>query len=161
MEKGRGTLELFDGSEYGPALALKQMILEAALEYADALPDDPEHPFIAGKPSDFSITCWGNVYDRDGKQLVHFHPPAWLSGVYYPKLPECMKNAAEHDMSGGLELGRAYFRLESEDNPPIRVIKPTEGTMVLLPSYIGHQTIPISVTDEPRVSIAFDIAPMN
>ncbi|MBD3666502.1 MAG: tetratricopeptide repeat protein, partial [Kangiella sp.] len=30
MEKGRGTLELFDGTETGPALILKQMIMEMA-----------------------------------------------------------------------------------------------------------------------------------
>lgn len=159
MEKGRGTLELFDGSEQGPALVLKQMILDAAAAYANALPDDTNHPFIAAKPNDVIVTCWGNVYDRDGKQLVHFHPPAWLSGVYYPKLPACMKGSDPADMAGGLELGRAYFRLKSDDSPPVRIIKPTEGTMVLFPSYVGHQTIPISETDEPRVSIAFDVAP--
>lgn len=70
-----------------------------------------------------------------------------------------MTTADPEDMSGGLELGRAYFRLESTDNPRVRVIKPTEGSMVLFPSYFGHQTIPISETDETRVSIAFDIAP--
>lgn len=75
MEKGRGTLELFDGTEAGPALALKQMILDAATAYANALPDDAGHPFIAAKPAAVDVTCWGNVYDRDGKQLVHFHPP--------------------------------------------------------------------------------------
>lgn len=159
MEKGRGTLELFDGTEHGPALALKQMILNAASDYVNALPDDTSHPFINTKPGEVTVTCWGNVYDRDGKQLVHFHPPAWLSGVYYPKLPALMKASDPDEMAGGLELGRAYFRLKSPHNPPVRVIKPTEGTMVLFPSYFGHQTIPISATDEPRVSIAFDIAP--
>lgn len=159
MEKGRGTLELFDGSEHGPALVLKQMILDAASAYANALPNDPDHPFMAATPNDVTVTCWGNVYDRDGKQLVHFHPPAWLSGVYYPKLPACMKDSDPADVTGGLELGRPYFRLESDDNPPVRVVKPTEGTMVLFPSYVGHQTIPVTETDEHRVSIAFDIAP--
>lgn len=134
-------------------------MLDAASDYVNALPDDADHPFINTKPDEVVVTCWGNVYDRDGKQLVHFHPPAWLSGVYYPKLPALMKETGPDDMTGGLELGRAYFRLKSAHNPPVRVIKPTEGTMVLFPSYFGHQTIPVSATDEPRVSIAFDIAP--
>ena len=90
---------------------------------------------------------------------MHFHPPAWLSGVYYPIVPERIKMSAPDDFAGALELGRAYFRLESKNNPPVRVIKPEDGLMVLFPSYVGHQTIPLGKSSTPRVSIAFDLVP--
>ncbi len=67
--------------------------------------------------------------------------------------------SAPDDFAGALELGRAYFRLESKDNPPVRVIKPEDGLMVLFPSYVGHQTIPLGKSSTPRVSIAFDLVP--
>ncbi len=159
MKKGRGTIELFDGAEKGTLAVFKQVILDTVDAYIRALPNDSAHPFLRHRPPHLDVNGWGNVYDDDGKQTVHFHPPAWLSGVYYPIVPERIKMSAPDDFAGALELGRAYFRLESKDNPPVRVIKPEDGLMVLFPSYVGHQTIPLGKSSTPRVSIAFDLVP--
>ncbi|MEK9673298.1 MAG: tetratricopeptide repeat protein [Rhodospirillaceae bacterium] len=154
MEKGRGTLELFDGDETGPAQVLKSMILDMADDYLTARPADAAHPFLARRPNAFEVNCWGNVYDRDGRQLVHYHPTAYLSGVYYPSLPADM----DPD-EGGIEFGRAFHMFQSKDEPPVRIIRPREGMMVMFPSYFGHQTIPVTSSDQPRISFAFDLVP--
>lgn len=160
MDKGRGTLELFDGRERGPALILKTMILEMAAEYRAERPRDSAHPFLARPPETLVVRCWGNIYDRDGRQLVHFHPTGWLSGVYYPALPEAMKTT-EDGSEGCIEFGRAFHRIGSNDEPPVRLVRPVEGMMVMFPSFFGHQTIPVTSSDEPRVSIAFDLEPAD
>lgn len=162
MEKGRGTLELFDGTEHGPAAMLKQMIMETAREYMAERPVDPDHPFLASPPKSFNVSCWGNVYDRDGRQLVHIHPTSWLSGVYYPALPSCVKDAAKgktNNVEGWIEFGRAFHLIGDKNEPAVHLVRPEEGLMVMFPSYFGHQTIPVQSSDEKRVSIAFDLEP--
>ena len=164
MEKGRGTMELFDGNEHGPALELKKMIMAMAQEYLAEHPVDPDHPFLADPPKSFNVRCWGNVYDRDGRQLVHFHPTAWLSGVYYPALPASVKDAAKgqtNNVEGWIEFGRAFHLVGDKGNPKLRLVRPEEGMMVMFPSYVGHQTIPVASSDEKRVSIAFDLEPAD
>lgn len=162
VEHGRGTLELFDGTEHGPALELKKMILAMAQDYMAAHPRDPDHPFLADPPQAFDVTCWGTVYDREGRQLVHFHPPAWLSGVYYPALPASMKEAAQgrtNNIEGWIEFGRAFHLIGDRREPAVHLVRPEEGMMVMFPSYFGHQTIPVTSSDEKRISIAFDLCP--
>jgi tetratricopeptide (TPR) repeat protein len=162
VEHGRGTLELFDGTEHGPALELKKMILAMAGDFMAAHPKDPDHPFLADPPGAFDVNCWGTVYDREGRQLVHFHPPAWLSGVYYPALPASMKDAARgrtNNTEGWIEFGRAFHLIGDRREPAVHLVRPEEGMMVLFPSYFGHQTIPVTSSDEKRVSIAFDLCP--
>ncbi|PIW26749.1 MAG: hypothetical protein COW30_13405 [Rhodospirillales bacterium CG15_BIG_FIL_POST_REV_8_21_14_020_66_15] len=162
VEHGRGTLELFDGTEHGPALELKKMILAMARDYVARHPRDPDHPFLADPPKALDVSCWGTVYDREGRQLVHFHPPAWLSGVYYPALPASMKGAAQgrtNNVEGWIEFGRAFHLIGDRGDPPVHLVRPEEGLMVLFPSYFGHQTIPVTSSDEKRVSIAFDLEP--
>ena len=163
MEKGKGTMELFDGTEHGPALELKKMILAMAEDYLIEHPADPDHPFLARRPKSFNLRCWGNVYDRDGRQLVHFHPPGWLSGVYYPALPASVKEAAKgqtNNIEGWIEFGRAFHLIGDKGSPKLRLVRPEEGMMVMFPSYVGHQTIPVASSDEKRVSIAFDLHPV-
>ena len=162
VEHGRGTLELFDGTEHGPALELKKMILAMARDFMAAHPKDPDHPFLAATPRAFDVNCWGTVYDREGRQLVHFHPPAWLSGVYYPALPASMKGAAKgrtNNIEGWIEFGRAFHLIGDRREPAVHLVRPEEGMMVLFPSYFGHQTIPVTSSDEKRISIAFDLCP--
>ncbi|MEQ8227035.1 MAG: tetratricopeptide repeat protein [Rhodospirillales bacterium] len=162
MEKGRGTLELFDGTEHGPATVLKQMIMDMAREYMAEHPVDPDHPFLASPPKSFNVSCWGNVYDRDGRQFVHIHPTSWLSGVYYPALPSCVKDAAKgktNNIEGWIEFGRSLHLVGDKNEPAVHLVRPEEGMMVMFPSYFGHQTIPVTSSDEQRVSIAFDLEP--
>ena len=132
------------------------MIVSAYKEYKSERPIQIDHAFLFRHPKNIKIFCWANVMNDGGFHDVHYHPTGWLSGVYYPRLPEIMPPNLNSNDEGCLECGKAYYRLRSEDDPPVHVVKPHEGLMVMFPSYFGHRTIPFK-SNQKRISIAFDI----
>jgi uncharacterized protein (TIGR02466 family) len=151
------TLELFTGYETGAIKDLRTTIEAYVAVYMNALKCKPEHPFRKSQPQKYHLEAWANVYTRTGRQLSHFHPPAWLSGVYYPKMPLNLGINDTGKREGGLELGSSYYRLDTKNEIPTTVVEPVAGSIILFPSYVGHNTIPITETDESRISIAFNI----
>jgi len=151
------TLELFTGDETGAIKDLKTTIESCVAMYIAALKNGQEHPFRKSQPQNYRLEAWANVYTRAGKQLSHFHPPAWLSGVYYPKMPLNLGTNDAGKREGGLELGSSFYRLDTKHEMETKVAEPVAGSIILFPSYVGHNTIPITDTDETRISIAFNI----
>ena len=99
--------------------------------------------------------------EGQGYQVPHVHPAAWLSGVYYPIVPDSATVAAEapdgsESKAGWLEFGRPFLRHKTAAPPRLRTIKPEEGLMVLFPPYFLHSTVPFE-SEETRISIAFDV----
>ena len=135
------------------------MILSAISDFKEATPVDPNHPFLSRHPNKTRIEWWGTQIQPHGYLDTHFHPVGWLSGVYYPVLSEAFKAHSE-SREGWIEFGREYYKIKSEDNPPVFTIKPDTGLMVLFPSYFGHRTLPFSIDDE-RMSVAFDVIPVE
>lgn len=139
----------------GPVAALEDAIMAAVRDYRDALPPDPAHPYLARRPEKLGLSVWGVVMDSQGHQIAHIHPSAWLSGVYYPKVPVVV-GADDADHSGWIEFGRAPEDFHAAQDPAVRLILPEEGLMLLFPSYFYHRTVPFE-SDDPRISIAFDV----
>ena len=83
------------------------------------------------------------------------HRAAWVSGVYYAKLPDVM-HSGENGNAGCIEFCRPPDEFPCTQQHDVKIIQPQEGTMVLFPSYIYHRTIPFKSTDK-RISIAFDL----
>lgn len=159
MEGGKSTGELLPGAAQAvvaPAVAaFREAVARAVEEYRDALPAAPDHPFVAAAPARFKATAWGVILDVGACQVPHIHPSAWLSGVYYVRLPEAVADpGAAH--AGWIEFGRPYWDFESRAEPETRLVKPEEGLMLLFPSYMFHRTLPFAGPGE-RISIAFDI----
>lgn len=156
LTRGRSTGELFE--EPAGAIADFRGVIERVVDqWRDDNPLDPTHPWRAQRPRRTRIGCWANIMDRGGFHDVHFHPPGWLSGVYYPQVPAGVGDGISgHE--GWIEFGRAYYMLHSQDDPPVRRLKPQPGMIVLFPSFLGHRTIPFAEHDY-RISIAFDIMP--
>lgn len=156
LTRGRSTEELFAQPE--GAIASFRTVIEAAVaRWKLAHPIDPAHPWLAQRPRRTRIGCWANIMDRGGFHDVHFHPPGWLSGVYYPQVPPGVGDGVSgHE--GWIEFGRAYYMLQSTDEPPVRLLQPQPGLIVLFPSWLGHRTIPFAEQDY-RISVAFDIMP--
>ena len=94
---------------------------------------------------------------KAGHQLAHIHPAAWLSGVYYVKVPEIVSDDSG-GRSGWIVLGSPPDHFHNRVVPEIRAVKPEPGKMLLFPSYYYHHTIPYE-SDETRISIAFDLIP--
>lgn len=154
LDKGKCTLNLFDGRKDETVSTFRKMLEQAVKQYTSDRPIDDTHPFLRVHPEIKRITSWANVFDKGGFQETHYHPLSWLSGVYYPAIPPEIR-ADDENHEGWIEFGRAYFAIQSTDNPPVRLLQPTAGLMVLFPSYFGHRTIPCT-TAEGRTSVAFD-----
>lgn len=152
--RGRHTRDLLVGDK-GPVAALEAAILAAVDRYLDQLQAPSGHPFPGPVPRPHRLTMWAVVMETDGHQLPHIHPAAWLSGVYYAKLPETL-GAGGDDVGGWIEFGLAPDELRSADQAPVRLFRPVEGRLYLFPSFLYHRTIPFG-GDAHRISIAFDV----
>lgn len=153
---GLDTKELFVTGRPA-ALALKRFAEAQIASRLATLPDDPAHPFAAGRPARYRIESWGVRMWQQGYQVPHIHHKAWLSGVYYVRLPDAVERHADtHE--GWIEFGRGPAELYRHSAPRTRLIRPVPGTMITFPSYVWHRTVPFDSTAD-RISIAFDVVP--
>lgn len=140
----------------GPVAPFERALRTAIASYSRGLPSLPDHPFIAGRPRAACLEVWCVVMERGGHQTPHIHPSSWLSGVYYPEVPEAIRTGTGPE--GWLEFGDADRPFPSRLAPRVTRIRPVEGLLVLFPSYFYHRTVPF---DGPgrRISVAFDLFP--
>ena len=138
----------------GPIETLENMITTAVQEYITALDPDLSHPFVTEPPSRLGLTVWGIVLQAQGHQVPHMHPSAWLSGVYYVKVPKVV-DGPDGEHAGWLEFGRPDLKYPTSVEPMVLPMRPQAGLLVMFPSYLYHRTIPFQ-TSETRISIAFD-----
>ena len=139
----------------GPFADLEKVILAAVESYKTAIGKDLAHPFLRALPEGMMLSVWGVVMEAAGHQIPHIHPAAWLSGVYYAKVPGIVAEGTP-DKAGWIEFGRLPDHFHNETEPQTRAIRPDPGLMVLFPSYFHHRTIPFHA-DGTRISIAFDL----
>lgn len=139
----------------GPMAGLEDLIRQAVEAWMGAVEPDAAHPFLAIEPSRLALTAWAVVMEKQGHQVPHIHPAAWLSGVYYVKLPSVVRMEGR-GQEGWIEFGRPPESYEVGYEPDVELIQPAEGMMIVFPSYLYHRTIPYE-SDETRISIAFDV----
>ncbi|MCH8959042.1 MAG: sulfotransferase, partial [Proteobacteria bacterium] len=151
-KKGRQSGELLVEPK-GPVAHLEKQICVAVEAYIDRIPDDTDHPFLSRKPKHWRLTAWVTILNREGHQLPHIHPAAWLSGVYYVQVPEQDSNL---ENAGWIEFCGAPEHLRKDKPMPSKHLEPVPGRMYLFPSYFYHRTLPFA-GDQPRISIAFDV----
>lgn len=156
---GKHTGDLL-GDGNAAVAAFRAMVDGAVSNYIERLGDDPSHPFVANAPPGWRLTVWSIVLNgRGGHQAAHIHPSAWLSGVYYARVPEIV-NDPKAGQAGWIEFGQPGEEYYWRRGLPVRAIRPEPGLMVLFPSYFFHRTIPYEDESE-RISIAFDVLPGN
>ncbi len=141
----------------GPIAVLDGMIRGAVEVYQRSPAADPPDPFLAKPPQRWRLSGWGVVLEAQGHQIPHIHPSAWLSGVYYVKLPDIVGMPGQRQ-AGWIEFGRPPEHLHCTVEPDVRAVQPEEGLMLLFPSYFYHRTVPFK-TAGTRISIAFDVLP--
>jgi tetratricopeptide (TPR) repeat protein len=134
--------------------ALRAAIVAAVETYIAALPaPDARHPTLLARraPVRFSGS-WSVRLAGAGFHVNHVHPAGWISSAFYAALPEAAMGGPAHD--GWLSIGEASeLGLEL---PPIRLVEPKPGRLVLFPSTIWHGTRPFSAGE--RLTVAFDVA---
>ena len=137
--------------------AFEQIVGESFDRYVAALPAGLEHPFLARKPSRWSLSIWGLVLPAQGFQVPHIHRSGWISGVYYVQVSGAVSEPNDgHD--GWIEFGRPQSIYRTTAPPNIHLVRPEEGLMVLFPSFFFHRTIPFEA-EADRICLAFDIRP--
>lgn len=132
------------------------MIRSTVDRLRDGLPDQADHPFLGAKPAKYEMSVWANILSSGGQQAPHIHNYGWLSGTYYPTLPDTINDDSD---AGWISFGSPGYGLPSPDGLETRSLKPLPGSMFMFPSYLWHHTIPLE-TGEERISIAFDIVPV-
>jgi hypothetical protein len=140
----------------GPIESLRGALRLAVDDYCRALPDWPEHPFVGRQPRSSVFDMWCVVMQRGGHQVPHVHPEAWLSGIYYPQLPEVVRSGK--NLEGWLAFGEPDRNFPRKLEARVLHLQPREGSLVLFPSYFFHHTIPFNAQGT-RISVAFDLVP--
>lgn len=103
------------------------------------------------------IDAWGNVNRRGDYNVVHTHPNAMWSGVYYIQPGEPDESVP---YSGLLELldpreSANYIQIQNTVLDARTFIENVPGRMVLFPSWLKHMVHPF-VGEGVRMSIAFN-----
>lgn len=154
---GLHTDNLLLGRVSGPVAELRAVLDGAVRRYLNGLPRDAAHPYLAYRPEAWRLQAWAVVMNSQGHQLAHTHPDGWVSGVYYARVPESIRDD-DPDQAGWIEFGRPLPQLLGDAPPRTRRLRPASGMLVLFPSYFYHETVPFA-GDEQRISIAFDATP--
>jgi len=110
--------------------------------------------------SDITLhSMWSNVHNSGSKHHYHQHPNSFLSGVYYPYIPQCEDpgNIVFVDPRQAKNMVYADFTKSSCISNRNIWVTPKTGLLLLFPSWLEHGTDPfISLTNEKRVAISFN-----
>jgi cytochrome c-type biogenesis protein CcmH/NrfG len=132
---------------------LRRAIVGAVERHVAQLPPQrPQHPTLIEKRSPILFAgSWSVRLTGGGRHIDHLHPAGWLSSALYIALP------SEEDRgpgeAGWLTLGQAGDLVP--ELPPIRVVEPKPGRLVLFPSTMWHGTRPFGAGE--RLTVAFDV----
>jgi tetratricopeptide (TPR) repeat protein len=132
---------------------LRQTIIEVVEEHVAQLPPpQPGHPLLVERRTPIRIAgSWSVRLTGGGRHIEHVHPSGWISSALYIALPDEAQWSDGH--AGWLSLG------ESTDLgmnlPPIRLVEPKQGRLVLFPSTMWHGTRPFDAGE--RLTVAFDV----
>jgi hypothetical protein len=129
---------------------LLQLLEGEVARYIDELPA-AAHPALRWVPRTFTLHPWAVISRGDGYNVPHTHSRGWLSGVFY------VSWQGERDGHGGmLRITRPSAVPPEAPGWPDLLIPPVPGTLVLMPSYFTHSTVPLPGPGL-RVAVAFDV----
>lgn len=138
---------------------LRIAVLDAALRYINALPDDETHPHLRRKTDMIQFAgAWSVRLKSEGFHVNHYHSKGWISGPYYVKLPkEVSESTADGEKPGWVNFGASCYG-PAESKKPERIIKPQAGLQVFFPSYMWHGTNAFH-SEDIRMTAPCDIVP--
>ncbi|HEX4738322.1 MAG TPA: putative 2OG-Fe(II) oxygenase, partial [Allosphingosinicella sp.] len=135
---------------------LRQAVSDAVAAHIAQLPPlDPSHPMLSPR-RDTRVRFTGSWSVRltgGGRHVSHIHPMGWFSSAFYLVVPP--PGARGPEPAGWLALGEPPADLQL-DLPPLRVVEPKPGRLVLFPSIMWHGTRPFDGGE--RLTVAFDVA---
>lgn len=125
--------------------------IDTYLQSLDAL----DHPFFRWRPAAPAFGAWALHSSGAGYNIPHIHPQGWLTGVYYAawRPPEGADLVADE---GALHIGPDLQGDSECSGWPRAAIAPEAGTLVIMPSYYMHHTLPAR-PGSLRIAIPFDV----
>jgi len=129
---------------------LNKRISENFLKYINEIP----------LKNDFQIeSMWANVNGYKDYNTVHGHSNSVISGVYYLKVPKkCGNIFFQHPYSQMIEVfWDKCVEKDSDYNVTCANAHPSEGKLILFPSWLQHGVEPNLNKKEGRISISFNI----
>ena len=100
--------------------------------------------------------CWANVTARGASHAMHSHPNNFLSGVYYVQTWPGADTINFHDPRPQAGVVRPPVTELTGQNVDQVVLKVTNGTLLMFPSYLTHSVSP-SESNEQRISVSFNL----
>jgi len=135
---------------------MEHAIRAGIARYTEALAPDPQHPFRRALRRRYRMVMWAVVLDEGGEVRTHIHEGSWISGAYYVRIP-AFRRGSGHEHDGAIEFGRPDSASDTAA-PPLRVVEPAEGLLVLFPGSMYHRTVPFRA-DGRRITISFNCYP--
>ncbi len=98
---------------------------------------------------------WANVAAPGASHAMHSHPNNFLSGVYYVQTSPGAGTINFHDPRSQAGVVRPPVTELTSQNVDQVVVKVTNGTLLMFPSYLAH-SVPPSQSNEQRISVSFN-----
>jgi len=113
--------------------------------------------FLRVGPDAFEITgCCATVLANGAIHKVHSHPNNFLSGVYYVRIQSGSDTINFHDPRSQTRIIRPPAVELTAKNTDQVVVRVTNGTLLMFPSYLEH-SVDTNMGEEERISISFNI----
>lgn len=100
--------------------------------------------------------CWANVLAAGAAHRAHSHPNNFLSGVYYVRTYPGADTINFHDPRSQVYVIRPPVTALTAENTDQVVVKVTNGTLLLFPSYLEH-SVDANVSGQERISVSFNL----
>jgi len=100
--------------------------------------------------------CWATVLAKSALHKAHSHPNNFLSGVYYVRVQPGADTINFHDPRRQTYVIRPPVVELTADNTDQVVVRVTNGTLLMFPSYLEH-SVDGNMSEEERISISFNI----
>jgi len=105
----------------------------------------------------FEITgCWATVLAKGAIHKSHSHPNNFLSGVYYVRTHPGADTINFHDPRSQTSVIRPPVVELTAENTDQVVVRVTNGTLLMFPSYLEH-SVDTNMSAEERISISVNI----
>ena len=105
----------------------------------------------------FEMTaCWANVLAKGAAHRAHSHPNNFLSGVYYVRTGPGTDTINFHDPRNQAGVIRPPVVELTAENTDQVVVRVTNGTLVVFPSYLQH-SVDANTSDGERISISVNL----
>jgi uncharacterized protein (TIGR02466 family) len=155
LRRDRPALEVGDGWQSEQTLHLRDEFGELVSCVHNAT--DGILRFLRIGQEAFEITaCWATVLAKGAHHKAHTHPNNFLSGVYYVRVQPGADAINFHDPRSQTYVIRPPVVELTAENTDQVVVKVTNGTLLMFPSYLEH-SVDINTSAEERVSISFNI----